>query len=49
MRKVKIATGAWKKWDAPLPEADEKVNRGMAHVECAYLLSDQSVNWDDPE
>ncbi|KAG9076291.1 hypothetical protein FRC06_009585 [Ceratobasidium sp. 370] len=49
MRKVKIVIGTWRNWDPPLPGPDEKVNRGLAHVECAYLLSDQSVNWENQD
>jgi hypothetical protein len=49
MRKVKILIGSWKEWDPPLPDADEKINRGLKHIQCAYYLSDPSIDWDDEE
>jgi hypothetical protein len=49
MRKVKENIGKWKVWNPPLPDMDEKLNRGMNHDECAYLLSDPTIDWNNHE
>ncbi|KAG8767989.1 hypothetical protein FRC12_005898 [Ceratobasidium sp. 428] len=49
MRKVKENIGKWWNWSTPMPDMDEKENRGLNHEGCAYMLSEPSLNWANTE
>lgn len=46
MRKVRELIGRWRKWDPPFPDVAE---RGLNHVQCAFLLAPTTVDWANEE
>ncbi|KAG9095006.1 hypothetical protein FRC06_010237 [Ceratobasidium sp. 370] len=45
MRKVKDNIGKWWDWTPPMPDLDDKAQRGMNHEGCAYRLSEPTLDW----
>ncbi|KAG9091929.1 hypothetical protein FRC06_000324 [Ceratobasidium sp. 370] len=49
MRKVKEHIGKWWDWAPPMPDLDNKVQRGLNHEGCAYQLSEPRLDWKNEE
>ncbi|KAG9073540.1 hypothetical protein FS749_015027 [Ceratobasidium sp. UAMH 11750] len=49
MRKVKEHIGKWWDWTPPMPDLDDKAQRGMNHEGCAYRLSEPTLDWGNEE
>ncbi|QRV90229.1 hypothetical protein RhiJN_18247 [Ceratobasidium sp. AG-Ba] len=49
MRKVKEHIGKWYEWKEPMPDMDQKEQRGLNHEGCAYMLSEPKMDWEDIE
>ncbi|KAG9097538.1 hypothetical protein FRC06_007446 [Ceratobasidium sp. 370] len=49
MRKVNENIRKWRDWMPPMPDSDDKAQRGLNHNGCAYELSEPTLNWENKE